>query len=337
MTESLVSVVIPVYNVERFLRPCVDSVLGQTFQCLEIILVNDGSTDGSPAICDEYAAADPRIRVIHQENRGLSCARNRGLDVAQGEYVYFLDSDDRITENAIQKLLNRAESENLEVLLFEGGVIDEDGERVPSARVRAGTYDKGGSGRTLFAELKRDRDYRANVQLLFIRQRFLQKIGLVFYEGILHEDEPFTFLLLMQCAHCGYLPERLLYKRRRAGSIMRTPQTEKNVEGCLCGLEEMARYYAANQFDPQVAGEIRGHIAYAFWNTYTRFQNLNATRRKQNKDLKKRLFDCIGSLQFLGDDQIAKRFRFDWVYDMSSTLATWAGRVRRRIGFSARS
>ena len=94
--KSLVSVIIPVYNVEHYLCQCIDSVLAQTYTNLEIILVDDGSPDGCPQICDEYAAKDKRIVVIHKGNGGLSDARNAGLNICKGEYIYFIDSDDII-------------------------------------------------------------------------------------------------------------------------------------------------------------------------------------------------------------------------------------------------
>lgn len=96
MHARLVSVIVPVYNVEDYLRECIDSIIKQTYSHLEIILVDDGSTDGSGAICDEYASKDNRIRVIHQENKGVSVARNQGLNIATGEFISFIDSDDRI-------------------------------------------------------------------------------------------------------------------------------------------------------------------------------------------------------------------------------------------------
>ena len=104
MSEKI-SVVVPIYKVEKYLKKCVDSLISQTYQDLEIILVDDGSPDACPAICAEYAKKDSRIKVIHKENGGLSSARNMGLDVASGEYVTFIDSDDFLASNACEYLL----------------------------------------------------------------------------------------------------------------------------------------------------------------------------------------------------------------------------------------
>ena len=101
----IVSVIIPVYNVESYIHRCVDSVLNQSFTDLEIILVDDGSPDNCPAICDEYAVKDCRVQVIHQENNGLSAARNAGLDRASGKYIYFVDSDDYIDKTLLATIV----------------------------------------------------------------------------------------------------------------------------------------------------------------------------------------------------------------------------------------
>ena len=100
----LISVVVPVYKVEPYVRQCIDSILAQTYSNLDIILVDDGSPDKCPEICDDYAKQDGRIRVIHKPNGGLSSARNAGIDIARGEYIAFIDSDDYVSETYIEQL-----------------------------------------------------------------------------------------------------------------------------------------------------------------------------------------------------------------------------------------
>ena len=118
----MISVIIPVYNVEPYLRKCLDSVVNQTYRNLEILVIDDGSTDGSGAICDEYAS-DRRMRIFHTENRGLSCARNLGLDEAKGEWIGFVDSDDWIEPDMYEALLKKAEETGADIV--ECGVFRE--------------------------------------------------------------------------------------------------------------------------------------------------------------------------------------------------------------------
>ena len=124
--KMLLSVIIPVYKVEAYLARCVDSILGQTHEDLEVILVDDGSRDASGSICDAYAQQDPRVRVIHKENGGLSSARNAGLETATGEYITFVDSDDWIEADAYAHLLSLIEK--YQVQLVCGGNYDVNGE-----------------------------------------------------------------------------------------------------------------------------------------------------------------------------------------------------------------
>lgn len=133
------SVIVPVYNTEKYLRECIDSILAQTYQDFELILVNDGSTDGSGAICDAYADKDPRIRVIHQENGGITVARKSGVRIARGEYVTFVDSDDWIDKDMYHIMLT---GESADVVLCNMIRFTRDGMFEIKCCVNPGEYDK---------------------------------------------------------------------------------------------------------------------------------------------------------------------------------------------------
>ena len=116
---ELVSIIVPVYKVEPFLRRCLDSAVGQSYENVEVIVVDDGSPDGCPAICDEYAARDPRVRVIHQANQGLSAARNAGLEAARGEWLYFMDSDDWCETDIVGRCVEKAADTGADLVIFD--------------------------------------------------------------------------------------------------------------------------------------------------------------------------------------------------------------------------
>ena len=125
--EKLLSVIVPVYKVEHYLHRCINSIRNQTYKNLQIILVDDGSPDNCGKICDEYAELDARIIVVHQKNRGLSGARNTGLRYAKGEYVAFVDSDDWISSDMYQTLVNLVELNDLD--MARSSVVETDGDR----------------------------------------------------------------------------------------------------------------------------------------------------------------------------------------------------------------
>ena len=125
--KNLVSVIVPVFNSERYLSRCIDSILHQSYSYLELILVDDGSTDDSPKICDAFMEKDSRIKVIHQSNRGVSSARNSGINSSCGDYLMFVDSDDTISINAIELLLNDASAYHADIVSAVKTTIDTDG------------------------------------------------------------------------------------------------------------------------------------------------------------------------------------------------------------------
>lgn len=132
METELISVIVPVYNVERYLRRCVDSILHQTYQDLEILLVDDGSTDASGAICDEYAAQEERVTAVHQKNGGLSAARNTGLERAQGTYLCFVDSDDFLDSRMLETLCRDLQEQNADVAVVGFRMFEREEELAPA-------------------------------------------------------------------------------------------------------------------------------------------------------------------------------------------------------------
>lgn len=225
MGNSLVSIIIPVYKVEPYLDKCVQSVIDQTYKDLEIILVDDGSTDRCPQMCDEWAHKDKRIRVIHQENRGLSGARNTGIRVARGEWLYFLDSDDWIIPECIE-LMKELVDRHSDVELVQGGVLSNDD-----------SYAK-----WLSIENKPNvPDYSCNrdwVNLMLLRQEILVVTAwnklirrdivlhndLFFEEGALNEDEMWSFLLSKYVTSVAICKKNTYYYNIRKGSIVKNQE-----------------------------------------------------------------------------------------------------------------
>lgn len=230
--NQLVSIIIPIYNVESYVSQAIKSAIHQTYQKIEIILVDDGSTDNSSNICDSYAREYSNISVIHKKNGGLSDARNAGLKNANGEYVYFLDSDDWIEPYTIETLLTFANENELDVVLFDARVVDENGASYLDSNryfryYRQNTYPSRTSGPMMFEEMIKNREYYSSVPLLFIRKNALR----IHFEDILHEDELFTIMLLYSIKSVGYYPEQLYVRRIRQGSIMTVPKTKQHYLG----------------------------------------------------------------------------------------------------------
>ena len=233
-TTVEISVIIPVYNVEPYLEECVGSVLRQSYRDFEIILVDDGSTDCSGEICDKYREEDGRVRVIHQENGGLSAARNSGLKAAAGKYVYFLDSDDYIEEETLEQLINIAKEEAADVVFFDGYVFFTDCEEEPDIMKyeRVQRYTSA-NGKEVLQELLKNDEYRTAVPLMFFRREYLMENKLWFCEGILHEDELFTFLVYNADGRVSHCHEQLYARRIRPTSIMTSSSMLRRYDSML--------------------------------------------------------------------------------------------------------
>ena len=250
----MVSVVIPVYNVEKYLAECVDSVLRQTYTDYEIILVDDGATDSSGQMCDDYAGKDVRIRVIHQPNGGLSAARNTGLKAARGEYVYFLDSDDYIETCALEHLVAVADQEQADVVFFDGYVFFDECEEDNSVSryVRKDAYATE-NGREMLRKLLMNEEYRTAVPLMLFRTDYLRKNDLSFLESIIHEDELFTFLVYNADGRVAHCHEQLYARRIRPASIMTSSGAMRRYDSMLKIYYVLSKLYREGKADGEVA------------------------------------------------------------------------------------
>lgn len=226
-----VSIIVPVYNVEKYLSECLDSLLAQTFGDFEIICVNDGSTDSSLDILNEYAAKDNRIRIITQENAGPSKARNNGIDNAIGDYIYFMDSDDILDTTAIEELYGLAVEDDLDLIIFKLiSFDDETGEEFTSPYYEMDFLAESVGGKVFSHNDLTPQDvYKIAVSppgKLFKRDL----IGdLRFPEGVLFEDNPF-FVECMFKAERAYFYEKYLYRRRIRRNSITTSHNRKNMD-----------------------------------------------------------------------------------------------------------
>ena len=184
-----ISVIVPVYQVEDVLERCVNSLVNQTYRNIEIILVDDGSIDKSPEICDKYSKSDSRITTIHKKNGGLSDARNYGLNIATGDYILFVDSDDYIEENTCEEFLNFIKEKRPDIIAGNAVRI-ENTKRILMSHNYHGDYMISGK-EYLLRELSNNSMYMA-AWLNLYKKDFLIKNELVFKKGLLHEDEQFT-------------------------------------------------------------------------------------------------------------------------------------------------
>ncbi len=225
MEDCLISIIVPVYNVEKYLDKCLESIVSQTYKNIEIILVDDGSSDNCPAMCDEWAKKDSRIKVIHKENGGLSDARNVGLENAKGKYIGFIDSDDYIDKTMFEKLLNKAKENDADMTLcgmsfaYEDGTIKKNIEtNLKNCNAQnIATFYTHSQFWTENKDIYTDSVMASVCRVLYKREY----IGLHrFDKGMYYEDVLFNLPLLEKKPVISIVNENLYFYCQRAGSIV---------------------------------------------------------------------------------------------------------------------
>lgn len=213
--NPLISVIVPIYNVEKYLARCVDSIVNQTYKNLEIILVDDGSPDLCPQMCDDYAEKDSRIKVVHKKNGGLSDARNAGMAVAKGEYISFIDSDDYVSDDFFECLLDVMNKENSDIAecsvvkLYEDNRFDEF-----SDDLSVKTYDTQDAMSVLIAE----NPFHQHVWNKLYKTELVRDIP--YAVGKLNEDEFWTYQVFGRANKVSKLNKTMYYYFQRNSSIM---------------------------------------------------------------------------------------------------------------------
>ena len=246
MNNPKVSVIIPVYNTEAYVEQTLRSIMGQTLRDIELIVVNDGSTDGSLSVLERIATGDDRIRLYTQPNKGLSQTRNAGIARARGEFIYFMDSDDLLEPDALERCYERCQSDRLDFVFFDAESFGTTASDAAWFDYRRAKYfgTEVCDGTDLLRRMLALHCYRASACLSFIRTAYLRGLGLRFYPGILHEDELFTPQLYLGAPRAGGI-ERAFFKRRIHGdSIMGRGFSRRNLEGYTTVLRELNRFAA---------------------------------------------------------------------------------------------
>lgn len=326
MENIKVSVIVPIYNVEKYLGECLESLVKQTLEEIELILVIDGPTDGSEAIARSYEKKYSNIRIIVQENQGLSGARNTGLRAAKGKYVYFVDSDDYISLDAMELLYDTAERKNADVVLFDADVfmdgIDEfDYTHMENADYydRPEEYSEVLSGQEMFCKMYENKHYRASACLLFTRKELLIDSGLEFFRGIIHEDELFTFQLLFYAKKVTHINEKLFHRRLREQSIMTNSSARKHFEGCYWTIYTLKEKFALITMEEQMKKVYDQFINDSLVIAFNWYADLvSSDRKKLKQELK-----CLG--QYAKGDPYANKLYMlllcsPWLYKMVRSL-----------------
>lgn len=255
-----ISVVIPVHNAEKYLCACLNSVVGQTLKEIEIVCVDDGSTDGSVAILAEYAKRDSRIRVLTQPNAGQGMARNRGLEQATGEYVYFMDADDELAEpGAFARLAEVMERYRLDVLFFDarteadGDVMVSESVVRASDYIRTCDYSDTYSGRELFAAFLKNREFCVSPCLMMLFRGFVRENRLCFPEGrIFYEDNIFMTRVLLAAKRASHRPWQLYVRKVHQGSTVTSAPTPRHLRGYLACYQDACAMLSAEKWSHDV-------------------------------------------------------------------------------------
>ncbi|RHP33332.1 glycosyltransferase family 2 protein [Lachnotalea sp. AF33-28] len=325
----MISVIVPVYNVTNYISRCVESVLCQSMQDFELILVDDGSTDGSGEICDSYANKDDRICVIHQENQGLSAARNRGLKEAKGEYIAFIDSDDYIDPAYLEVLYRNAADYKAEISVCSYRLVWEQPNRSSKTKAYAPSAPVVFTGKEAAGEIVR-----------FSRRKMITAWGKLYRNnlkqwlnypaGRLHEDEFVTYRVMYAAERVVVSDEPYYQYVQRGGSIMSGGYGERRLDK-LVALKEAIDFFAERE-EPDLAAAARKryalNIQIAWYRMKCSMQGNPSTMRRLEQEWKE-LYHAYKA-QIMGESSLTDKISLN-VFKISPPLYGLIAGIYQRI------
>lgn len=285
MTTPLISVIVPVYRVEEYLERCVKSILSQTYENLEVILVDDGSPDQCPAICDACAEKDARVKVIHQENKGLSGARNAGIDAASGEYLAFVDSDDYVSPHFIEELYQLLQDTGCAIGQCRFSYVKGDG-LVEEGNSAFCIYRGESLMEQLYGPEEKATCFVVAWNKLY-RAELFKETGIRYPEGRIHEDEATTYRLFHEAKKLAFLDRALYgYYTENGGSIT-SVFSAKRLQW-LTAHEERIAFFKKNGYEKLLPAAYR-KLCDACITFYFRCTEQVKDAEELKKELRKRL------------------------------------------------
>lgn len=327
-SEIVISIIIPVYKVEKYINQCIDSILCQEFEKIEVILVDDGSPDMCPRICDQYARRDKRVRVIHKKNEGLSEARNIGVKKAIGKYILFVDSDDYWLGNFLGELYNLSQQlgDEYDFINFNYcyfyqrlGIMKK--QIVYPVDVISASYPN-----EIIPALAKSGLFPVGAWMKLIKRDFLVRNNIKFIKGITSEDIPWFIEILTKCRKCKFINDYYyVYRKQIAGSISSSFSKEKYES-----LFYIVNYYIEKidkEYNGQVRNDLLSFLAYEYCILWAMVNGFPLQERNQQI---KRLSQYLWLLKYDSNPKVKKvrlLFKFAGQYISRYMLSTYIKKV----------
>lgn len=301
----LFSVIVPVYNVEKYLNECVDSILSQTFTDFELILVNDGSKDNSGAICDEYAQKDTRIKVIHKENGGSSDARNKGTEIARGEYIIYIDSDDYLSKNTFLADLSKKTQRNTDIICYKFKKYYEDSKSFSKCAFEFPELEKYNTLSSRIEYLVGSDAFYCSPWTKAVKKSLLQENKIEFEKGLLGEDQEWYYQVLLKAQSIEGIDDDYIVYRQRANSITSSWKM-KNLTDCIYVIDKWKKGILEADVDQALKTALYHSLAKLYCNLLIGYTNFKC---KEKKAEYKHLQDMKKLLHYNKNPRVAKMYK----------------------------